>query len=610
MAECFSGSAGGTTCRQKLSEEDNHYHEGERGQDSLPIEGSVANLSKQKEYFCNGGESIPGAQLADIPSRGFTKVSSPLIKGAQLKETRSCSAVYGAPAAAPSVPEVQPLDRSIGDDKHEGDGGAVEILLHGLSRPFLVAAAAGGKSLGVFFVDHATTSDNSGKTTTTAAAVSSQLRTLDETERGESQHRPPASPSTNRSDVGRMGRLRFLRWGAEQPVTLVEDLRNPVALCVSSSDSSVFVLEEVLERKRCEDDDDHRDRDRDRPQQHPPRTKERYRVCRLDGARLCAWFTNEAARRSAVSGSDFATPHKRNGQADNGSIELNAGGECRPLGCAADDTILLDDESETEWETSSNSDGGDFDKRRHRGVSRSSVGARLNENRPGSAVHTRGRRRAVSFAQVLEMPSASARAKRKESHHPEKPVDMCVLTDGTIIVAFSRSAPLHGGTSIAESQGVLRAFPAADSARRKGLGNVGTALSSVGRVADEYAGHDVDDSWLVAEGLPVITGLAAGAGDAVYLSLCGARHDGAVTAIGALSTRQRRSLVRNGGPRKDLRSRTHSPKGHGELPTGRGNKLATGGGKYSGGVHRSDEGFVRIASGFATALAVDEDTNL
>eukprot|EP00903_Cladosiphon_okamuranus_P015234 g14080.t1 len=134
-------------------------------------------------------------------------------------------------------------------------------------------------------------------------------------------------------------------------------------------------------------------------------------------------------------------------------------------------------------------------------------------------------------------------------------------------------------------------------------------MSSAGgsRVADRY---DVEDSWLVAEGLPVVTGIAAGGVSAVYLSLCGARHDGAVTAVGALSTTQRRrSRLRTDDPREHLRGRAENQKGRGEPPAVQETML-TRGSNGSGGIHRSGGSFVRIASGFAAVLAVDDDMNL
>lgn len=632
LIERSVGSAGVTACRSIPAAEGNHDHVGERGEDS-PTEGdaetSLSGLSEQREDADNDGRrSLPGAQLADNPSRLFAEASSPLTSQVeQLQNTTSGFSVHGAPAAASSVPEAQPMDDSNSEDKHDEEGGAVKILLRGLNRPFLVAAAAGGsKGIGVFFVDHATTPENNVTTTTAVAAMQSQVRVLDKTKPAEPLKGTRASQSSNRPDADRTGRLCLLRWGAEQPITLINDLCNPVALCVSGSDSSVFVLEQALGRRQHKDDDD---RDRGSPRQHPGRRrKDRYQVCRLDGAQLFAWLSNRPTRSSVVSCSEFATPHKQNGQqAGDGSIKLNSEGECEPTGgSASDNTNFLEDESETEWEaSSSSSDGGDFGRCRTQDTSSLPGGARAKEIDSGFVTRSRRRRGVVSFVRVLELPPASSRTNDQDSH-PEQPVDMCVAADGTIVVAFSRSAPLHGGVSIAEKQGVVRAFPAADSGTRKiRLGSgVGTALSStntadqafvrtpisaaeVSRVAD---GYDVDDSWLVTEGLPVVTGLAAGGGDAVYMSLCGARHDGAVTAVGALSTRQRRQFpLRTDDPREHLRGRAENWKGGREPPAGRESMLARGS-SGSGSVHRVGGSFVRIASGFAAALAVDDDMNL
>ena len=502
--------------------------------------------------------------------------------------------------------------------------GAVKVLLRGLNQPFLVAAADGGTAQGVFFVDQGSPVIALDKSvaTTAAAVVESQACAVDLTV-GEINNRIRATAFRNRRTAGQTWRLRFLRWGAEEPITLVGGLCNPIALCVGRADSSVFVLEAVQERQQCNNDRG-RHRHRGGKQQQLRPRKRRYRVCRLDGTSLSTWLSNEERTNSTVRGDQSAKAAKNNGPVGISRVRL---GEERsgPLEASpAGFTGCTDYESDTEWETSSaNSNGDDIDPRRDRGVDGSPIRTRVTQSSPGSPVRSARRRGVVDVVEILELPSSSTKEGDAEGH-PEQPVDLCVLADGTIVVAFSRAAPLHGGASISKSQGVVRAFPAADRIRSTGLGGTDTApaMSTPDKAFVAAPGppsklvYDADDGWLVAEGLPVVSGLVAGGGDAVYLSLCGAGHDGAVTAIGSLSAKLRPPSLKVDTRREGVRGGKESGKGGGAslvlgaAPVAGLNRTHVDGCNGGGGSHTSGQSIVPLVSGFAAAVAVDSDLNL
>ncbi|CBJ48361.1 kinesin motor protein-related [Ectocarpus siliculosus] len=121
--------------------------------------------------------------------------------------------------------------------------------------------------------------------------------------------------------------------------------------------------------------------------------------------------------------------------------------------------------------------------------------------------------------------------------------------------------------------------------------------------------YSTEDSWLVAEGLPVITGLVAGAGGAIYMSLCGASHDGTVTSIGSLSTRKRCRVPQVDPRREDFRSRTACEKRERASSAGRDKHAGATWGDGVG-ISHSEGKLARISSGFAATLAVDDDMNL
>lgn len=535
--------------------------------------------------------------------------------------SQNATAATAATAAAPSrLLGAQSPDSCI--DKDEGKELAVEILLRGLNRPSLVAAAAGDKDGGVFFIDQispAVTADTTYVTAMAPAAVKSKRCTLNQMARGAKINQTRAYGSVNCPRPAQTWQLRFLRWGSQQAMTLVENLCNPIGLCIRSSDLSVFVLEEVWPRRQCNIDHG-QDRYPGDPRQHHRRQK-RYRVCRLDGVCFSAWLANKTKRNSAGS-----EPHTHNGPVRRTMIHL-AGQESGATSAPADHTSSPDDDqSETDWDHSSGtSEGDDFDSHVIRDAPVSSSRARSKEYSSCRPARSRRGQAVVDFVEVLELKSPST-VQQDADRHPEQPVNLCVLTDGTIVLAFTRPVPLHDGTSVTENQSVIRAFPAADSSEKTRRGNIDAASSTDTLVATPVAAsglshkmddplvYNFDDSWLVAEGLPVVTGLAAGGGDAVYLSFRGARHDGVVTAIGSLSTNKRRRPLLVDTRREGFRDRVGSWKGaraspiEGASPSGRNhvNARERDGSRSA----RSGGSFVRIASGFASALAVDDEMNL
>lgn len=580
----------------------------------LNVEGSTAK-SPEEAGSDQGIKKMGEARHVCQPSRLIVEESAPSTVSGISKKTKSDFSHNDAAAvpAASAIPEAQSPKGCIDED--EDREGSVEILLRGLNRPFLVAAAAGDEGGGVFFVDHtppAVTADNVRKTATpSATAGKSSTSRLNQTTRGENINRTRAHSSVNCRTAAQTCQLRFLPWGAGQAIT-VENLCNPIGLCVTNSDLSVFVLEKVWPRRKCNSSDQGHDRQGGGLQQRQSSGHKRHRVRRLDGARLSAWLANEAKKNSADSelrtrgGPARGTNNQRTGQ------ELGAMTACAHHKISPDD-----DQSETDWDDSSGtSDDGDFDRRVIRGVPASSVGARPKELSSCRRARFRRRQAVVDFVEVLELLPSST-DQRDDDHHHEQPVDLCVLTDETIVLAFARPAPLHDGASVTECQGVIRAFPVAErtdgaiSAKK----TMPDATSGLGYHVDDSLEYNVDDSWLVAEGLPVVTGLAAGGGGAVYLSFRGARHDGVVTAIGSLSTSQRRCSFMVDPRREDFRRSVGGSRNGARAstigrssPSGRTHANARerngGGGAHGGG------GFVRVASGFASSLAVDDDMNL
>ncbi|CAM9316912.1 unnamed protein product, partial [Scytosiphon promiscuus] len=466
----------------------------------------------------------------------------------------------------------------------EGSKGSnAEILLNGLRSPCFVAVPVRG-SKGVFFIDQApltSAGQSSSLSATTAADGPPGTHTGNQTLCGERSQQTRAQS----------WQLRFLCWGAEQAITLVEDLHNPIAMCVGGSDSSVFVLEEMHERRPLH------------------RGNKRYTVSRLVGSCFSEWFNNGEISNNFVASSRQPTTHNHEKRTRKDSSEPRAQLRYTAPSVSSTELTFDESESETDWDSSSTiSEISGLVEHRNQDMNASSIGAcavKKKSHRPTN--RSRSRRTGLALVEVLEFSSLA----RDGDRSPEHPVDLCVLREGTIVVALSRSAPLHDGVSIAESHGVLRAFPAHDEAKTPGYTD--TRETSSMHVAEQtlaetsgtsykYPVYFDGDGWVVAEGLPVITGLAAGGGDAVYLSFCGARHDGAVTAIGSLSIRRSCSLrVR----RDDFRGRTQIGSGGEAVES---EPHARGGNNVQRVQSRGK--FVRIASGYAAAVTVDDKMNL
>lgn len=459
------------------------------------------------------------------------------------------SAAYDNDVGIFAPPSNPPLDNACGK---------VQVLLDGLNRPSRVAAVTGSKSEGVFFIDEAPAEENDGPR---RAALSPK----------DDAHRR-VSCSSGRP-TRRVGRVRFLPWGSREAITLVERLCNPIALSVHG-DSSVFVLEELWGTQNNHDAG--RDREPDGKRQT------RYRVCCMRGPALSTWLKNEA--KHGVLCRDRA--HGFQGD-----------GECQNALGEGDQDSIADGTTEAVWKAASRSTC-DFSKNDQCKESRS--------------------RGVVDFVEVLALPVLP------ESYgRAEQPVDLCVLTDRTIVVAFYRSAPLHSGVAVSENRGAVRVFPITRQGCRsdgptsiEAENNSGRSAATASRSVSDTrsaildSSYSSDDSWLVAEGLPVVTGVAAGGGRGIYFSLCGAGRDGAVTAIGSLSTaRAPPSLPRAKGIVANDRGKIQA--GNYKTDALASRQKAVQGGKRAGGKSGGcGAKFVRVVSGFAAALTVDEDMNL
>lgn len=585
----------------RSAQEDNNKVEGRSLEDDtitsgLDVEGSTLK-PPEREGLDDDKLNMGRARLvAHSSGAALSKISG------VSKETKGGFSHQDAAAAAAALPEAQSREGCIDEDEEKQR--AVEILLRGLNRPSLVAAAASGKGGGVFFID----------CTPPAATVKSNTRTLDKTTRGEKINGTLAFNCVNCPTAAQTWQLRFLRWGAGQAITLVNYLCNPIGLCIRSSDLSVFVLEQVWPRRQ-RNNDHGQDRHRGGSKRCLNRKQKRYRVCRLDGARLSAWLANEAKRNSA--GSEPCM----NNRPERGTMTQRVAQESGAMTSSADRTSCSDDDqSETDWDNSSGtSDDGCFDRHVVQDLPVSSSGAPSKKCSSYRSARSRRGQACVGFVEVLDLLAPST-DQQDDNRHPEKPVDLCVLTDGTIVLAFARPAPLHDGASVTQNQSVIRAFPTADRNNRTerstdvasstdNLVKIPVVASGPGYNVDDPLVYNFNDSWLVAEGLPVVTGLAAGGGGAVYVSFRGARHDGIVTAIGSLPTSRPRCRLLVDTRRDKFRvgAARASPTG-GASSSGRNHADASekngGGGAHSGG------NLVRIASGFASALTVDDDMNL
>lgn len=459
------------------------------------------------------------------------------------------SAAYGNDVGKNAPPSSPPLDTA---------DGKVQVLLGGLTRPSRVAAATGSKIKGVFFIDEAAAEEIDGP-------IRSVLSPQNDAHRRDS--------CSSGRPTRRVGRMRFLPWGAREAITLVERLCNPIALCIHG-DSSVFVLEELWETRN------HLDADRGREPGGKRQT--RYRVCCMGGPALSKWLKNE------VKHGMLCRNRAHGFQCD---VDLK-----NSLGEGDQDNVAYGP-TEVNWKAASSS-VCDFSK-----------------NDQYKESQSRG---VVDFVEILALPVPPDSCGRAE-----KPVDLCVLTDRTIVVAFYRSAPLHTGVAVSENQGAIRVFPIT----RQGCSSDGpksieadiqpgrSAATASRPVLDTRSTiidgtYSSDDSWLVAEGLPVVTGVAAGGGRGIYFSLCGAGRDGAVTAIGSLSTaRVPPALPRAKGIVANDRGKIQA--GHCKRDALASREKSVQGGKRRGGKGGGcGAKFVRVVSGFAAALTVDEEMNL
>ncbi|CAM9608984.1 unnamed protein product [Ectocarpus fasciculatus] len=579
-------------------------HPPEDGLTKVVVEGSqTASLEKRADQY-DGRRSQPQTEPMDPPSRAALQEASRPTVVAEPKKTKKPFVIENTVCPAVVPAQAQSPDIGVGEDKQEKE--FVNVLLSGLNRPILVAAAAPrGTGRGVFFIEQA--SPAVGRTTTPQPPAHSDNQTFREEQANQER------ASRNRPPPPRTWQLRFLRWGTKQAVTLVENLSKPIALCVGDTDSSVFVLEEVHKRRHCDNDPDQA-KNVSGSQQHICRRPKRYKVRCLRGSYLSAWLSSKEAERTSLfaSGEEGATSHRQDIQTGGIGAQLDAKQKPIPVGTSADNLSFLNDESDTDWgSSSSDSDDGNFHKHDNQEVTALSIGARVEEDGPERSIRSRRGRGVVNFLEILKFQSPSA-SKNDGERHREQPVGLCVLRDGTVVVAFSRSFPLHGGASVAQSQGVIRAFPAnimnIDGFPHTAL-STNTANETLSTRPVAPPSYSTDDSWLVAEGLPVITGLEAGAGGAVYMSLCGASHDGTVTSIGSLSTRNRRRVLHVDARREDFRSRTACGKGERESSAGRTKHAGATWGDGSGVFH-SEGKLARICSGFAATLAVDDDMNL
>ncbi|CAN0063901.1 unnamed protein product, partial [Ectocarpus sp. 12 AP-2014] len=589
-------------------------HPPEDGLTNVVVEGSQTASPEKREDQYDGRicqrrtepvDRLSRAALEEASLRPTVVAEPKRTKTPFVVESTACPAVMPAQARSP--------DDGVGEGKQEKEE-VVKILLSGLNRPILVAAATTtGTGRGVFFIEQASpavavdcSSSSKGTTTTPQPPEHSANRTFREEQNNQER------ASTNRPPPPRTWQLRFLRWGAKQAVTLVENLCKPIALCIGGTDSSVFVLEEVHKRRHCHKDPDQA-KNLSGSQQHFCRRPKRYRVRFLRGSHLSALLSNEEAkRRRFASGEVGATSHRHDRQTGGIGTHLDAKQKPIPVGTSTDDRSFLNDESDTDWGSSSDgSEDENFDNHNNQEVAGVSIGARVEVNRSERFVRSRRRCDMLDFIEILVFQSPSA-SKKDGERHREQPVGLCVLRDGTVVVAFSRPFPLHGGVCVAKSQGVIRAFPANEMDVDR---FPHTALST--NTADETLStrhvappsYSTEDSWLVAEGLPVITGLVAGAGGAVYMSLCGASHDGTVTSIGSLSTRKRCRVPQVDPRREDFRSRTACEKRERVSSAGRKKHPGATWGDGVGDSHREGT-LARISSGFAATLAVDDDMNL
>lgn len=518
----------------------------------------------------------------------------------------------GVPAVGQSASEVawndtKPLD-SVHNDHEEYKPIGVEVLLRGLDNPTRVAATVGGSSDdenkmdGVFFLH---------STGLKRPVVSHGV--------GEQEADGDVKPSLYRRAVNCSGTLSFLASRAHVEIPIVERLCDPIAVCVTA-ENDIFLLEVVCQEEGLGstgiEHGDHEGK-----AQNTWRENRRYWVRHIEHSTV---FTlvgrkSESTDTSSAPRNDQTRPWQESPSSADISIE--------------------DTESETDWEacsTSTASIANAHIANRDQEASHKADGLCEPTNRKfpaRTAVHSRRGRATFVPKEVFVLPLPS------EGQPPERPVDMCVLSNGTIVIAFTRLVPLHSGAAVAEAQGIVRAFPlAAEESQRNSDGLSSTSRANSGRNEDNrlvstsaidtdynllkssFTGVDErrtfckhssmyrpEEQWVVAEGLAVITGIAANGrkSDALYASLCGSGVDGTITAIVSLSLhRDEHSVARGQETRANGwgRGGIKKPHSRGEARWG----CALMGGKHYG----EADGSVPIVSGHAATLTVDNSNNL
>lgn len=430
--------------------------------------------------------------------------------------------------------------------------GCTNVLLRGLDSPTRVAAFCGKnkKSRGVLFVHSVTP--------------------------------PPRCLSLNvASDAATARgicakRLSFFAVGAQRELTLCERLCNPIAICVTRN-RDVLVLDEVSRQEPI------RDPGHEPVEQENDQQKKQFKVRSLHHVKLTSFLESQTmANNSAWKG---GIKMKTHAPSQNGGRSTSEG----------------DDESDTDWEENVSTSSGGFSPTTNTEVNPIKRNGRC-----------RGRHKAPALQDILEFPLPP------RGEPTEEPVGMCVLADDTIVIAASRLAPRHGGSAIAESRGVVRVFPSSQTSRDRFHEATATNIVVGDPTKNEKCtddncnqerstAYDPGKQWLLAEGLPVITGIVASDAKSggIYVSLCGSSRDGTVVAIGALSTRRcSRGNNAIGGVAVGKPTGTRQPKS--ALSTDANFRSRSNGGEEGTG----DNVFVPIVSGHAAILTVDRDNNL
>lgn len=434
-------------------------------------------------------------------------------------------------------------DRSTCDEPSEIDdtGGGSRILLDNIGSPTRIAAVNNKDLKGIFVIDE--------------IHHEPSTRTKRETE---ARSKAGAVSGVSCPPEPR-GRLSFFPWGAREAMTLAEGLCKPVALSVTK-DLDLFIVECSHEEAI--------DGPRDRV--HELR-KRQYRVCFWDGSCVSEFLaSHEQHNISSVDGKTHSSVEDASGTGKNKLSRDTHGSH----GAAFDDAMASEASersSETEWEACGYS---------------SDETTRL----PSAGT----RRCLLDPTEMFPLQPPGA-----EGQPPEVPVAICVLPDDTVVIAFCRLAPLHSGPTVSRAQGVVRAFPRTQHKLKP------SAESRVAAAHSFYRPriYDPGDCFLVRDGLPVITDIAANARGSVFVALCGAEHTGAVIAVGSLAIASTPCASR-GRDSWDMRgARTEREMlAVRSMPCRRGSP--------SDGVTNGAGSFVPIVSGFATALSVDDTDNV